>query len=376
MRSREGTRVYRIDTDREPRNAKANTSGDTVRPVSSNSAPLGPTTPPLHIPPADASSVYCTLYHRDDGFTELAEAELHALGGGHSAEPGVWLSPRPIAWNACGYGIAGGRQLAAAETLDELERRLRALQIVAPRFCLTTRRIPKSRKGATPAKILVGNCITGNFFTDAPDLRLLLVVSATGYRVLVDDAPGEPEWLRARHKPHNYMVALPVRMAQAMLNLTLRPGDTVYDPFCGSGTIPLLAAWAGHRAFGSDIGAACVSNARENIAHFGQHATLSIADAARTTTTADCIVSNLPYGLLSHFAPDAKAATLRHLATLAPRQTLVTSERIEDDLTAAGYRVTRIIAVESSRFERFVYLTQAQRGTSTTMAANASTTPR
>lgn len=326
--------------------------------INSNSAATRPATSRAYIPAADSSSVYCTLYHREAGFTELAEAELHALGGGYSAEPGVWLSPLPIRWNTCGYGSHGGRQIAFGETLEQLEKQLKALRIVAPRFCLTTRRIPKSQKGATPAKILVGDCITGNFFTDEPDLRLLLVVSASGYRVLIDEGLQDPEWLKARHKPHNYMVALPVRMAQAMLNLTLRPGDTVFDPFCGSGTIPLLAAWAGHQASGSDISPVCVSNARENIAHFGQHARLSIANAIETKTTADCIVSNLPYGLLSHFAPDAKAATFRHLAKLAPRQTLVTSERVEEDLQAAGYEIARIITVESERFERFIYLTR------------------
>lgn len=337
--------------------------------MNSNSAAATPKTQPVHIPAADSSSVYCTLYHREDGFTELAEAELHALGGGYSAEPGVWLSPVPIQWNTCGYGSDGGRQLAFGETLDELEEQLKALQIVAPRFCLSTRRIPKSQKGATPAKILIGNNITGNFYTDAPDLRLLLVVSPSGFRVLIDDGFEQAEWLKARHKPHNYLVAIPVRMGQAMLNLTLRPGDTVFDPFCGSGTIPLLAAWAGHKASGSDISPVCVSNARENIAHFGQQATLSIADAIEAQVTADCIVSNLPYGLLSHFSPDAKVATLRNLARLAPRQTFVTSERIEDELKGAGYEVNRIITVESERFERFIYLA------STTIAASANTTP-
>src|SRR5205814_128520 len=125
----------------------------------------------------------------------------------------------------------------------------------------------------------------------------------------------------------NYLVAVPVRLAKAMLNLTVRPGDTVLDPFCGTGTIPLLAAWAGHRAFGSDVSAACVAHAAENLAHFGRQATLACVDAREAQQAADCIVSNLPYGLYSHLAAGALRAILQNLGRLAPRATLVTSER-------------------------------------------------
>jgi predicted RNA methylase len=316
---------------------------------------------PVQVPAAGPASVYCTLYHREPGFAELAEAELRALGGGYTAEPGVWISTTPIRWATCGYGSGGGRQLACAATLDALEEQLRALRLVAPRFTVDTRRLPRWYEGSMAAKARVGDCIDGRASSDDPQLRLLLVLSARGYRVLVDtDAdPGDADWLGVRHKPHNYRVALPVRIAKAMLNLTAQPGDTVLDPFCGTGTIPLLAAWAGHRSFGSDISAACVARAGENLAHFGRHATLVRADARTARQAADCIVSNLPYGVYCHLAPEALRAVLRNLGQLSPRVTLVTAERIEDDLGAEGYAILQVIPVESTRFERFVYVTRA-----------------
>jgi hypothetical protein len=209
-------------------------------PISTVQTPTG-----VQIPDEGPAPVYCTLHHRDPGFLALARAELHALGGGYSAEPGVWLSSVPIRWAACGYGIAGGRQLAFATTLDALADRLRSLRLVAPRFSIATRRIPQRRKGATAAKTRIADCIDGDVSVENPQLRLLLVMSPLGYRVLVDAAaePGEGDWVDASHKPHNYVVALPVRIAKAILNLTARPGDSVLDPFCGTGTIPLLAAW-------------------------------------------------------------------------------------------------------------------------------------
>ncbi|HEY3357632.1 MAG TPA: DNA methyltransferase [Polyangia bacterium] len=317
-----------------------------------------PTSSQVQVPAAGPTSIYCTLYHREAGFTELAEAELRALGGGHTPEPGIWLSTVPIRWATCGYTCVGGRQLAFAATLDALAEEVRALRLAAPRFSVETRRVPRRRKGSTAAKTRVADCIDGQVSVDDPQLRLLVVVSSLGYRVLVDtDAdPGDADWLGARHKPHNHVVALPVRLAKAMLNLTVRPGDTVLDPFCGTGTIPLLAAWAGHRAYGSDISAAWVARAGENLTHFGREATLVRADARAAQQAADCIVSNLPYGVYCHLAPDALRAVLRNLARLSPRVTLVTSARIEDDLRAEGYAILRVIPVESERFERFVHI--------------------
>lgn len=315
----------------------------------------------MHPGAATSDDVFCTLYHRDAEFAALAEAELSALGGGTPLERGVWGSSTPIRWARCGYGRdGGGLQLAAAATIDELEAKLTALAIVAPRFRVRLVRLPKNLRNTMDPKIRVADCIDGDPFEDDLDLELLLVASRAGLRVLIDApvSPGEADWQRASHKPHNYVVALPFRIAQAMLNLSLRPGDTVLDPFCGSGTIPLLAAWAGHEAYGSDISGACVARARQNLAHFGRTATLLCADARAAQQRADVVVTNLPYGLYSHFAGDALGATLANLATLAPRATFVTSEHIERELEDNGYEIERIIPVEPRRFQRFVYVTR------------------
>ena len=312
----------------------------------------------LVLPAVGPDAIYCTLYSRDPAFTALAEAELHALGGGMASERGVWLSHRPIHWARCGYGIAGGRQLAFAPTLALLREALVAMRIAASSFNIDVLRLPRWRKGATAAKTLIANCIHGGVSVDNPQLRLLLVMSPHGFRLLVNAtaAPGEQDWQGIAHKPHNYMVALPVRIGQAMLNITARSGDSVLDPFCGTGTIPLLAAQAGLQATGSDISAACIERARANLLHFGGDASLRCADARDLRAQADCIVTNLPYGVYSHFARDSLQAVLLNLGRLAARVTIVSSDHIEDSLLACGFRILHIIAVESERFERFVYV--------------------
>jgi SAM-dependent methyltransferase len=267
----------------------------------------------------------------------------------------------PIRWAATGYGNGGGRQLACAATLDALEASVRALDLASPTFRIAVRCIPRSQPGSMVAKTRLGRCIRGLVSYDDPQLRLLLVVSSQGYRLLLEQsvAPDEAAWLGAAHKKHNYVASLPVRIAKAVLNCTLRPGDTMLDAFCGTGTLPLLAAWAGHRAFGSDLSAASVSRAAANLAQFGREATLTCVDALVVDQPTDCIVSNLPYGIYCHLAPDTLRAILRNLGRLAPRVTLVAADPIDDALLAAGYAIEEVIRVEPERFERLVYVTRS-----------------
>lgn len=302
--------------------------------------------------------VYCTLYRRTPGFVALAEAELGTLAGGLAAEEGVWLSSGPIPWGQTGYATGGGRQLAAARDLDSLRDQLLARNIVAPRIRIEERRIPRRIKGVHAAKVVIANCIDGGMDYDDPQLRLILVISDNGYRVLVEEDGGDRDWLGSAHKPYNFAVALPVRMAKAALNLTVCAGDTVLDPFCGSGTLVLLAAWAGHTAFGSDISAKGLTRAARNIAHFGQSVTLTVAKAQATDQRADCIVANLPYGLYCHLGPGALDDVLANLRRLAPRVTLISSGRLDEPLRAHGYVLSRVLKAGTPRFERYIHVTR------------------
>jgi len=61
-------------------------------------------------------------------------------------------------------------------------------------------------------------------------------------------------------------IALSPRLARTLLNLAgLRPGMTVLDPFCGSGTILMEAYGRSIRCLGLDSSASMVQEARENL---------------------------------------------------------------------------------------------------------------
>lgn len=65
---------------------------------------------------------------------------------------------------------------------------------------------------------------------------------------------------------------LPPKVAQMLVNLSLVPPDgTVYDPFCGVGTIPMEAVLLGCNSMASDVSPKQVQRTRENLEWLRQY---------------------------------------------------------------------------------------------------------
>ncbi|MFA6096332.1 MAG: DNA methyltransferase [Candidatus Paceibacterota bacterium] len=71
----------------------------------------------------------------------------------------------------------------------------------------------------------------------------------------------------------------PPKLAQIMINLAgLKDGDTVYDPFCGVGTIMQEALLNDYRAIGSDANSAQVENCKKNLGWISKKYVLKYPD--------------------------------------------------------------------------------------------------
>jgi tRNA (guanine10-N2)-dimethyltransferase len=90
-----------------------------------------------------------------------------------------------------------------------------------------------------------------------------------------------------------------------MVNLSgLRPGETLLDPFCGTGIILAEAGSVGGRIYGMDFSEEMVKGAARNLENLGlPRSGMVRADAMRTSqvyrTTFDHIVTDPPYGRAS-----------------------------------------------------------------------------
>ena len=103
--------------------------------------------------------------------------------------------------------------------------------------------------------------------------------------------------LRDFHKPFRdaKLGMLPPKLAQTMINLIPKANiHTIYDPFCGTGTVCFEAALAGYNSWGSDLLASniegCMQNSKFFEEKFGLQSNLFNffdADATKITNLPD-----------------------------------------------------------------------------------------
>jgi tRNA (guanine10-N2)-dimethyltransferase len=104
---------------------------------------------------------------------------------------------------------------------------------------------------------------------------------------------------RPRKKPFFHPSAMPSKLARCMVNLArASTGELVLDPFCGTGSVMIEAAFIGCRVLGFDVQRRMAVGCRKNLRHFHVDPEgLVIADSRKLPLTKlDCLVTDPPYG--------------------------------------------------------------------------------
>ncbi len=116
---------------------------------------------------------------------------------------------------------------------------------------------------------------------------------------LADQPRREYHARRPSTRPFFRSIALSVRLSRAMLNLArLRPGDTVLDPFAGTGSIVIEACYMGMRSIGVDVDWRLVTGCNENTAYYGLPCGCILSDSVEYVYAGelDAVVTDPPYG--------------------------------------------------------------------------------
>lgn len=107
--------------------------------------------------------------------------------------------------------------------------------------------------------------------------------------------------LKPHKRPFFYPGSMSPKLARCMVNLTrIHSGETLLDPFCGTGGILIEAGIIGVRVIGTDIDYKMVKGTRENLQHCGiQDYRVFQEDARKLTLSSkvDAIVTDPPYGI-------------------------------------------------------------------------------
>lgn len=137
-----------------------------------------------------------------------------------------------------------------------------------------------------------------------PDFELTVIMGKERYIIISIPSAMQQGWSirRPRLRPFFHPSAIFPKLSRALVNLSrVREGDTLLDPFSGTGSIAIEASIVGLNVIASDISKRMVKGALENMRYMKQEwLGLFLADSCYIPLrTIDTIVTDLPYGRAS-----------------------------------------------------------------------------
>lgn len=268
---------------------------------------------------------------------ELARAEIEgaarALHGraGSSDLPGLARVELPSTEELI---VLAGRLALAHRCLvpldAEIEPEAGARRAGADGRSAEFRRLGGTRGTADAALRALGDAYRsggGTIDLGRPARRFVVAERRDGRPVLLEQAAAVDRPATAARRmptlPFQRPISLAPRLARAAANLAeVRPGDTVVDPFLGTGALLAESALLGARVYGIDRDATMVAGALRNFAHLGVSAAALVegdageVDFGDAEPRFDALVTDPPYGRSSGSGGEASGAVI---ARIVPR---------------------------------------------------------
>lgn len=142
---------------------------------------------------------------------------------------------------------------------------------------------------------------------DNPD-NVIRVVMSNKLHVFIDEYDVDRENFEERkvgNRPFFSPISLHPKFARALINMAgTKRGDTVLDPFCGTGGIAIEAAMMGFKTVVSDFDLEMVAGTRENMEWYGldlhDYCVCDVGDVGNVFGKVNRIVTDPPYGRSTH----------------------------------------------------------------------------
>jgi tRNA (guanine10-N2)-dimethyltransferase len=189
-----------------------------------------------------------------------------------------------------------------------------------------------------------------------PDLIIYLIITDSKQYIGCADSKLEPKMpVKIIKHPHE----LDLKLSRCIVNLSqLKEGDTLLDPFCGTGTILLQANSMGIKAIGIDYDDIMCKITRKNLQANGFSSKIinsTYHEMQNIRNKVDAIVTDLPYGISSRSSISPKNLIKDFVSMVPKRKKLVLVYKKGLDVQAMEkakkyeiYRhksLTRVIAV-------------------------------
>ncbi|MEN6610966.1 MAG: methyltransferase domain-containing protein [Methanoregulaceae archaeon] len=198
---------------------------------------------------------------------------------------------------------------------DDVEKLLASLSLESDRpFAGRVKKVEDCEITASASGLerLIGSCIRGPVSLSRPEEEYRLVCSEDRCylgRVIGRIDRGAYNARRPGDRPFFHPGVMMPRTARALVNLALvQPGETLLDPFCGTGGILIEGELLGARTIGMDMDRFMIRGCRKNIGSSDLVRSDAIQLPLRSRTI-DAVVTDLPYGQ----SVSIRAETMEHL---------------------------------------------------------------
>lgn len=190
---------------------------------------------------------------------------------------------------------------------DELATLNKAFEVGEGSFAVRAKRIQRFHEDLdikTMEKIVADNVVGENMVDlSNPDIEIRVIISKRchlGMSVArIDRSAFESR--KVQFRPYFSPISLHPRLARALVNLSrVRKGQSLLDPFCGTGGILIEAGLIGAKPIGSDIDKRMVEGCQKNLASLNIEDTelfcSDISEVENNIKQVDAIATDPPYG--------------------------------------------------------------------------------
>ncbi|MFW6140970.1 MAG: methyltransferase [Candidatus Saliniplasma sp.] len=188
---------------------------------------------------------------------------------------------------------------------DSLERCDVFIDVPEGSCAVDTRRLGGKKADSVAVRKKIGSLISESNEIDLtdPENVVLVLISDRIYLGRVSFTVDKESFRERKVKNREFFspISLEPWYARAMVNLgRVSPGDTVHDPFCGTGGLLIEAGMLGLEVSGGDLGPEMVEGCRRNLHQFGLDGELVCGDVSETVPSGvDCVITDPPYGRAS-----------------------------------------------------------------------------
>lgn len=306
---------------------------------------------------------YFYLLAMPPGHGQLAHGEAGALLDSRRVSPRCVESDRWLDVDRTGYAHRRLEALALGHDLDEVCHQVAERGVRSEDFKVDVVKFP--RRGplhAHEAMRRLGAVIEGRPHLDDPEALFLLIADEGTLLFGRVEQTTTNDWKYRRRKPYTLSAAICPRIARACVNLVCRPGMSLIDPCCGSGTIAIEAAALGMRAVASDRSLKMAFGTRRNARHFRVPVDVVRADVRHIAGRFDALVTNLPYGIFISYEDELLDAVAARTRFLAERCVFIINRPIDGILAQAGNTVDAVLELAEGGLTRYIHVCRPATG--------------